>query len=319
MRSAKCEWCVHRAAWVSTLGNALVAAVKWYVGLACHSQAVVADALHSTMDVTGSLAGVVSIRLARRGASRRYPYGLGRLEDITASAIYIVLITAGTTICVNAIRTIAAGDLMVPKLPAMVVMVTSISANALMYFFIYCAGQQANSPSLIALACENRADSMSSVAALLGVAGAIMGVPLLDPLAALTVGVVIVVGNVRGLHQAASRLTDAALPRAVRHEIERAAASVPYVQGVLAIRSRMLGFVPHADIDILVDPDISIEAAQDVADSVTERVRMNVTKMGVVRVYAHPTRGTHNHREARLIELCTAMSELRAQPKRNLP
>ena len=297
-------------------GNAAVAAVKWYVGLACHSQAVVADALHSTMDVTGSLAGLISIRLASRGATRKYPFGLSRLEDVTASAIYVILITAGATICVNATRTILAGEFSTPNLPAIFVMVTSISANALMYYFIYCAGHQANSPSLIALACENRADSLSSVAALLGVVGAVLGWPVLDPLAAAIVGAVIVIGNLKGLYAATRRLTDASLPRTTRREMERAAMSVPHVKSILAIRTRLLGLVPHADIDILVDPDISVEAAREISDSVAERIRVDVTKVGVVRVYAHPARETATPREARLTELLAVMGELRAQQQK---
>lgn len=294
-------------------GNTLLASLKWFAGLTCGSQALVADALHSTVDVIGSIVTLIMLKLSRRPASERYPYGLGKLEDVAALAVYLILVGAGSFIIVDAIHTLLIGQVSTPKLPALVAAALSIGVNAFMYFYISCAGKQAKSPSLIALGYENKVDALSSIAALFGIGGAILGFAPLDPIAAIVVSCIIIFESFRELYATARRLTDAGLPPAVRCEIERAALSAPYVQGVLTIKTRRLGPAAHAEIDILVDPDLSVEAAQDVVASVVDRIRTKVEELDEVRVYTHPTSPSENIRETRLVDLVATLSELRTR------
>ncbi len=315
----RCARCAKAAPWVSSGGNAFIAAAQWYVGLSCGSQAVIADATHTTLDLAGSLVAWVSLRLSRRRPTARYPYGLRRLEDASASASYLVLIVAGTAICINGGRCIVSGDIATPSVAALIVTMLSIVGNALMYYFLRCAGHRANSPAVIALSWDNRADSMTSVAALIGVGGAVIGFRPLDPLAAITVGALIVVGNVRNVYRTANRLVDSALPKSAVRAIERAALTVPFVKAVLGVRTRDLGMVPEIHLDVLVDGDVSVEAAAQVADAVAERVRLVGDDTGVVRVYVHPGSDVASPRAARLTELITAVCELKTQEQRGRP
>ncbi len=314
----RCSSCVRAAGWVSVGGNTVLATVKWFTGLTCGSQALVADALHSTVDVIGSVVTLIMLKLSRRPPSERYPYGLGKLEDVAALVVYLILVGAGSFIVVDAIHSVATGHVTTPKAPALVAAAMSIGVNAFMFYYISCAGRQAKSPSLIALGYENKVDALSSIAALIGIGGAILGFAPLDPIAAIVVSCIIIFESFRELYGTARRLTDAGLPPAIRNEIEHAALSAPYVQGVLTIKTRRLGPASHAEIDILVDPDLSVEAARDVVASVVDRVRARVEDMDQVRVYAHPSSPsrpgqTENIRETRLVDLVATLSELRAQ------
>lgn len=309
--SPRCKTCARAAGWVSVCGNVLLAVVKWVVGLTCNSQALVADALHSTVDVLGSCITLVMLKLSQRKPSSRYPYGLGKLEDVAAVAIYLILVGAGTAILVDAVHSIAVGHMLTPKPPAMVAAILSIGVNAFMYYFISCAGKKANSPSLSALGYENKVDALSSIAALIGIIGATFGLTPLDPAAAIVVSGIIIVESLRELYGTAMRLTDSALPATVRREIERLALSVPHVNGVLALRTRRLGATAHADLDILVDADISVDVAASIATAVETRLRVCVPDLESVHVYAHPAHAVAEGRSARLLELLSVMGELR--------
>ena len=103
--SSPCGKCIKSAAWVSVAGNIILAVVKWIAGIYCNSHALIADALHSSVDVLGSVITLVMLRLSKREASAKYPYGFGRLEDISALAIYIILVGAGGFIVLRAVET----------------------------------------------------------------------------------------------------------------------------------------------------------------------------------------------------------------------
>ncbi len=312
-----CERCAKTAGWVSIAGNVCLAATKWAAGLACGSQALLADALHSSVDVVGSTITLVMLRLSRRPASTRYPYGFGKLEDVSALVIYLILVAAGSYIVADALHALLIGHMAPPALPALLAAALSIAVNAFMYYFISCAGRQVNSPSLIALGYENKVDALSSVAALLGIFGAILGFTPLDPVAAIIVAGFIISESARELYHTAQRLTDKALPRTVRAELARCVTSTPHVRGLLAAKTRHLGGASHADVDILVDAELSVETACAVADSVAERLRANVAAITSVRVVTHPATRDIPPEAARVLELLRTLKELRLAHNRS--
>ncbi len=311
MLRSRCNTCVGAAGWVSVAGNILLAVTKWVAGITCNSQALIADALHSTVDVLGSSITLIMLKLSKRKPTERYPYGLGKLEDFAALAIYIILVAAGTYILIDAIRSIIVGHSPRPEVPALLAAALSIVVNLLMFYYISCAGRQAKSPSLLALGYENKVDALSSVAAFVGIFGGVIGLPAFDAGAAIIVSVIIIGESLRELYGTAQKLTDAALPRHVRAAIEQAAASSPHVESVLASKTRQLGASAHADIDIVVDPEISAEVAREVADNVAQRVRLTVEGIDTVRVIPHPARRSSEVEAPRLLELLALMKELR--------
>lgn len=307
----QCTTCASAAGWVSVAGNVLLAVVKWITGIVCNSQALIADALHSTVDILGSFITLIMLRLSKRKPSIRYPYGFKKLEDVSAMAIYIILIGVGTYIAVGAVRSIIIGRSPTPEFPALLAALLSIFVNMLMYYYISCAGRQTRSPSLIALGYENKVDAFSSSAAFVGILGGVVGFPFFDAAAAVVVSAIIIVESLRELHGTARKLNDCALPRPVRVAVEQAARSAPFVQSILAIKTRYLGATAHADIDIVVDPDISVEVAREIANGVVDRVRSIVNEVNSVRVFPHPARETSGTNAHRLLELLAVMKELR--------
>jgi len=307
-----CRRCVQSAAWVSVGGNTLLAVVKWIAGIVSNSHAMIADALHSSVDVVGSIITLVMLKLSARQSSQRFPYGFGKLEDISALAIYIILVGAGAVIILRAVESLMIGHVTSPEPPALAAAALSIAVNVFMYYFISCGARQARSPSLRALGYENLVDALSSTAALIGIFGAMVGYPPFDPIAAICVAAFIIIESLKEIYETAQKLTDAALPVEVRRAIEASVLRAPYVRGILSLKSRHLGAKAHAEIDILVDADVSVESANLIATTVADRVRMEVDEIDSVRVISHPSAG-QSVSESRLTALISTITTARAQ------
>jgi cation diffusion facilitator family transporter len=311
MVHAPCARCAASAGWVSAAGNCLLALLKGSAALLCGSQALLADSLHSIVGALSSAIVLVSLKLAKREPTARYPYGFAKVEHVAALTGEVLVFLVGTLIVVNAIHTLLDGRVMTPELPALFVAPLSIAGNCAIGSFMSCAGRRSNSFSLIALGYENRAVAFSSAVALLGILGAAFGLETLDPIAAILIGVIVMQQAARHSYRAARCLTDAAVPRAERERIERVVLGVRYVEAVLGIKTRQLGRTAHADIDVAVDCDISIEAAGAVAEAVTEQVRARVPSLGSVHVYTYPAQHGFDVRGARLEQLLATLRDVR--------
>lgn len=191
MKHKACKTCIASVGNVNIYGNILMIVLKGYLGVVGGSKGLIADAIHSCADLLATIVMIIGLRISSRETSSRYPYGYGKAEHIVAIVIYIFLFVIAGYIIYEGVLAIMEGRRVIPCAVAAWGAVLSILINELMFRLTHCAGIQANSPAMIAKAWETRTDVYSSIAVVIGIIGARLGFPFMDPLAAVVVGLLI--------------------------------------------------------------------------------------------------------------------------------
>jgi cation diffusion facilitator family transporter len=274
---------------VGFAGNFCLTVLKGWAGIMSNSSAMVADAVHSASDIFASVFVYISLKIAQKPADKEHPYGHGRAEVISTLVVVGMLVAAGVEIIRTAIATIRDGSLHAPGDLAVYVAILSVFVNELMYQFTYRAGMRTNSPSTIANAMDNRSDAFSSIAALIGIIGAKLKYPVLDPVAGIVVALFIFKMSYDIAMDAVGQIMDESVGEEKIQEVTTLALAVNGVRNVHGIRVRQSGAAFLVDLDIVVDPKITVEMAHDIGESVREMIRVHMDKVSDVRVHIDPS------------------------------
>jgi cation diffusion facilitator family transporter len=279
---------------VSLLSDLSLAVLKGVAGAWTGSAALVSDAVHSAGDMLISTTVLLSHRVSSQPPDSDHPYGHGRFDAVGALAVSGLLVFSGVGIGLRAFESItqalAPGGrpepllTMLDETPAELLADPASAAVALgaclasmgvkeaLYRWSARVGVAARSQALIANAAHHRADSLSSAVAAIGIGGAWLGVPVLDPLAAL--GIAAMVGKLGvdvGLG-AGRELVDTRLDGPLLAEVEALARGHADIAAIRRLRARRMGPSVLVDLEICVRPDISVAAAAAVADALRRDV-----------------------------------------------
>jgi cation diffusion facilitator family transporter len=296
MRYRACQLCTRSVGAVNVGGNLALSALKGFLGVVGGSQALVADAIHSFADLLSSGLLVIGLHVAKRPANDRHPYGYGKVEFIVAVGIYALLLSAGGFIMWDSVHMILDKEEVNPSFVTLFAALVSAGVNEMMYRQSRCAGRQLQSPSIEANAAEKRADVFSSLAVLAGIAGAKLGIHILDPVAAVLVACLILHSSIKGIKEAIGGLMDCALDEEVLADLRDAALAVAGVARVGAVRSRVLGQRVWVDLEVCTDGRRTLEEGELLQREVVAAVKSSVGRPGDVMVHLR----AHQKSEARL-------------------
>lgn len=282
-------------AWLGIFGNIALAVMKGTAGYFSGSKALIADAFHSASDVAGSCAVLVGLKAAQRPPDEDHPYGHGKAEPIAAIVVSVLMLVVGLEIAVQSVKAIYTGDLEPPKGYAVIVIGISIIVKEAMFQYKYRLGKRLGSQALIANAWEHRSDVYSSVAALAGVGGAMVGHYLgntylfyLDPLAGLVVAVLILKMGYRLAAEAVHSTMDHVLHREDSADLLE---TVQRIKGVIAVddlRAREHGHYVIVDVKISVNPKISVQEGHDIARTVKYTLMKKFSHVSDVFIHVNP-------------------------------
>lgn len=269
-----------RVTWTGLWSNVALAVLKVWSGIAGRSAAMVADGVHSASDLLTDAVVLAVIGASRRKADHDHTYGHGKIETFASLVIAALLIAVALGIGADAVDRIiktAGGELLPrPGWIALAMAVGSIAVKEWLFHYTRRAGRKIGSTAMEANAWHHRSDALSSVATLLGIAGAMfLGEPwrILDPLAAIAVAVLILVMGCKMAHTSARELMEASLPE---KELDHVADIISSTPGVLAyhhLRTRRNGMTRIASFHIKMDGDISLHEAHDIATDVENRLK----------------------------------------------
>ncbi|WP_432617458.1 cation diffusion facilitator family transporter, partial [Butyricicoccus sp.] len=179
-----------RVSMVSIVGNIVLSLFKLFAGIVAHSGAMISDAVHSASDVFSSIVVIIGVKLSAKASDKEHPYGHERMECVAAVILAGILLATGLGIGLEAIKNIISRDyqsLAIPGVLAEVAAVISIASKEAMYQYTRWNAKKIDSSALMADAWHHRSDALSSIGALLGIFGARMGYPVLDPVASLII------------------------------------------------------------------------------------------------------------------------------------
>ena len=273
---------------VGFIGNLGLAALKGAAGVLANSSAMIADAVHSASDIFASLFVYISLKIAQKPADEDHPYGHGKAEVISTLIVGMMLAGAGIQIIATAFTVIRGGNIQPPGNLAVYAALFSIVIKELMYRFTHAAGVRSNSPATIANAKDHRSDAFSSVAALAGIMGAKLKYPVLDPVAGIIVALFIFKMSYDIVMDALGQIMDITPGQEMIDQIKQLSLVVNGVRSVHGIRVRRSGAVYFIDLDIVVDPEISVKQAHDIADQVRDMLFAHMANINEVRVHVDP-------------------------------
>ena len=265
---------VVRAGWVGLACNLLLAVLKGAAGIFGHSQAVLADALHSISDIVTDIAVIFGARFWSAPADEDHPHGHGRIETLITVAIGIALCSVAIGLGVRAIRGLREGPTVAPSAVALVAALVSIVVKEALFRWTAAVGREANSPALAANAWHHRSDAFSSVPAALAVAAALIDPEwaVVDRVGAVVVCLLILQAAWRILRPSIDQLIDAGAPAADRRRIEELALQVNGVEAAHAVRTRYVGSDLAVDLHVEVDGGLSVGEGHAIAVAVRRKL-----------------------------------------------
>ncbi|RXT14755.1 cation diffusion facilitator family transporter [Ammoniphilus sp. CFH 90114] len=285
------------AAWIGIVGNIVLAIVKGFIGYIANSKALIADAVHSASDVVGSLAVLIGLRAARKPPDEDHPYGHGKAESIAAIVVSIIMFVVGLEVASASFETMRE-PLAAPGVIAIYAAIISMVVKEAMFRYKYKLGKRLNSQALIANAWDHRSDVYSSLAALVGIGGAVLGgklgIPLLlylDPLAGIVVSVLVLKMAYNILKESVHNTLDHVIHEEDAKELVDAVEKVDGVISVDQLFAREHGHYVIVDVKVGVNPNISVEKGHAIGKEVKHTLMNQFEHVQDVMVHINPYSG----------------------------
>lgn len=275
---------------IGILTNVFLTIFKFFAGIMGLSKAMVADALHSLSDILTSAVAYVGICIAARPADEDHPYGHGNAETIAASAVSLIILIIGVSTGILATLAIIHRQFRTPLSIALFAAVISILVKEGLFRYTIKVGQISNNPAVIADAWHHRSDAYSSVAALIGIAGAKISFLYLDPVAGLAVSVLIVNIAFRLIRSNIGIIMDERPQVVFINNIKAVAREVEGVKKIDKIKVHRRGSNFTIDLEIAVDRSISVDEGHRIATNVRNRLLKRKQNIHDVMVHVNPNR-----------------------------
>ena len=288
---------IYKVTIVGSIVNFLLLVFKFFAGIAGHSAAMLADAVHSLSDFITDIVVIVFVRIAGKPEDKGHDYGHGKYETLATAIIGLLLLCVGFGIFWNGASSIytflRGGQLESPGVVALVAALVSIVSKEILYQYTVIQGKKLNSQAVIANAWHHRSDALSSIGTAIGIGGAILlgdHRRVLDPVAAVVVSFFIMKVSVRLLIPCVDELLEKSLPEDVEKEIEQTVLSFPGVSQPHHLRTRRIGNYYAIELHVRMDGKITLEEAHSTATAIENKLKEMFGKGTHVGIHVEPTK-----------------------------
>ena len=280
-----------RVSTVTILLNTLLSVGKLAAGLLARSGAMVSDAVHSASDVFSTVIVLIGVKISGKASDREHPYGHERMECVAAIVLSVILLVTGLFIGDAGLRKIvSAGEstLPVPGLPALIAAVVSIAVKEGMFWYTRHYAKLLDSGALMADAWHHRSDALSSVGSLVGIVGARLGFPILDPVASLVICVFIGKAAVEIFIDAINKMVDHSCDPETEQAIRDCAAKHVGVRGIDLLMTREFGNRIYIEMEISVDGQLPLVEAHAIAEQIHDDIESAFPKVKHIMIHVNP-------------------------------
>ena len=281
----------NKVSFITIVQNILLSVFKLFAGIFAHSNAMISDAVHSASDVFSTIIVIIGVKLASKESDKEHPYGHERLECVAAIVLSIVLLYTGIKIGSQAVKDIIGGNyqnLQKPGVLALVAAVVSIVTKEIMYWYTRHYAKKIDSSALMADAWHHRSDALSSVGALVGIGGAMMGFPVMDSIASIVIFVFIARAAYDIFKDAMDKMVDHSCDDETENEMMDFVLAQNEVLSVDLLHTRIFGNKIYVDVEIGVNGSYTLRQAHEIAEEVHEGIEKNFPKVKHVMVHVNP-------------------------------
>lgn len=279
---------------VSIIGNLVISLLKLLAGIIASSGAMISDAVHSASDVFSSIIVIIGVRISSKESDKEHPYGHERLECVAAIVLATVLAVTGLGIGYLALQKIIRGnydELKVPGMLALIAAAVSIVTKEAMFWYTRWYAKRLDSPAIMADAWHHRSDALSSVGALIGIGGAMLGYPIMEPVASLIICGFICKAAFDIFKDATDKMVDKSCDEAFENEIKEIVYKQEGVLGIDLLQTRMFGNKIYVDIEIAADGEKTLNETHDIAERVHDVLEETYPKIKHIMVHVNPLEG----------------------------
>ena len=284
-----------RVSGVSITVNLVLSLFKLLAGILAHSGAMLSDAVHSASDVISTIVVIIGVKLSGKKSDAEHQYGHERLECVSAIILAGLLFATGVGIGMSGIKSILAGSkgqkIMEPGLLALIAAVVSIVTKEWMFWYTRAAAKKISSGALMADAWHHRSDALSSVGSFVGILGARLGCPIMDPIASVVICIFILKAAIDIFKDAIDRMVDHSCDEETEDKMRQAVPEVPGVKGVDVLQTRLFGSKIYVDLEISADGQQSLNDAHAIAERVHHMIENTFQDVKHCMVHVNPYTG----------------------------
>lgn len=274
--------------WVGFWWNAILGVAKVLGGIWGKSSALIADGIHSFSDFFSDIIVISMVGIARKKPDAMYQFGHGRFETLATIILSVILIVVAAGIfydgIVNIVNYCEGGVIPKPGWYALLIIVVSIFVKEWLFHYTRNAGRKIKSEVIIANAWHHRTDSFSSFATLIGVAGSLFFSEkwrILDPIAAIIVGVFITIVGINLARPALKEMLGASIDKDSKSAIVKALKNTPGILSYSNLKTFKSGNDGYVIVHIKVDPDISVKEAHHIASKAEHNMKKSVESLTI--------------------------------------
>ena len=288
---------IYRVTLVGSAGNALLVIFKFIAGVLGHSSAMIADAVHSLSDFITDIIVLVFVGISARPQDQSHDYGHGKFETLASLFISLALFGAAVGIIVSGAVKFAAwlggADLASPGRLALWAAIISILLKELMFRYTARKGRELESSALTANAWHHRSDALSSIGAAIGIGGAVLlggRWTVLDPLASIVVGGMLVKVAWEIMRPSLGELTDESLPEKTEEEILSVFHSFEDISEPHNLRTRRIGNRVAIEAHIRMDGAMPLRQAHDLSSRIENTLKERFGPQTIVTLHMEPVK-----------------------------
>lgn len=251
------------------------------------SVALLADTIHNFGDALTALPLWLAFRLGQRPPTRRFTYGFGRVEDLAGAFIVGMILMSALAAGNESLRRLTDPQPVQHVWAVALAAIIGFAGNELVAWYRIRVGQEIGSAALVADGYHARVDGLTSLAVLVGAVGVWLGYPLADPVVGLLITAAILKIAWDSGRQVFLRMIDGVEPEVV-DEIQQAAAHVPGVREVTNVRVRWLGHRLHAELNLAVDPALSVAQGHAIAKDAHHELQEHLPYLSSATIHVDP-------------------------------
>ncbi|AUG57635.1 cation diffusion facilitator family transporter [Acetivibrio saccincola] len=276
---------------ITIIMNLILFILKLFAGIFAKSGAMVSDAIHTASDVFSTFIVIIGVNISHKKADSTHQYGHERLESVASIVLSVMLAVTGMFIGLNGLEKIFGGnygELEIPGVLALIAAVLSIAVKEWMYWYTRSAAKKINSGSLMADAWHHRSDSLSSIGAFIGILGARIGFPILDPVAGLVICIFIGKAAFDIFRESVDKLVDKSCDEEILEKIRNVIKAQEGVLHIDEIKTRLFGNKMYVDVEIVADGSKSLNEAHEVAERVHDAIEREFEMVKHCMVHVNP-------------------------------
>lgn len=268
--------------------NIGLALIKLIAGILARSSAMIADGIHSGSDILTSIAVVIGLAMGSKPADDDHPYGHARLEAVTAKIVATLLIITAIGLIYSSGRILLRNEATAPGKLAIYAAILSIAVKEWMYWYTLKTANRINSTAMVADAWHHRSDAFSSIGTLVGIVGARLAFPWLDPLSGILVALLVCKVGIDVYLRSVQELIDCAPAPDIVETIRQTALTQAGVIAVNDLKARLQGPTIRVDLEICVDPKTTLRDSHALAHQVEDEIMSHVETVEAVMVHVNP-------------------------------